>query len=140
MNLLVIGANPSESSPDDSAFHPSTKSRKIIDSWLKQMNMPLNIIYLNVCNYKTPNNRSLSQTEIANGIKNLMLEIEKYISTEDCKIITVGNVADEAVYKLKLEHFKCPHPSGRNRQLNSSVFVEDMIDKMRKYLGKNLEL
>lgn len=131
LKVLIIGSNPSESSPDDSPFHPDTKSRQKIDNWLAQTKLSCEVIYLNVCNYKKVNNAPLLTKEIVDHLPALQKSLKE---CESYKVITVGRAASEAVSRLKIEHFKCPHPSGRNRSLNSKTFVDNMISMLTKYL------
>ena len=50
------------------------------------------------------------------------------------KVIALGGVASKALSKVGVEHFKMPHPSPRNRQLNDKQFEIDMLFKMKEYL------
>ena len=46
----------------------------------------------------------------------------------------LGNVASDSLSKVNVEHFKMPHPSPRNRQLNDKQFEKTMIRKCYNYL------
>jgi len=50
------------------------------------------------------------------------------------KVIALGGVASKALTKVGVRHFKMPHPSPRNRQLNDKQFESDMLYKMKEYL------
>ena len=45
------------------------------------------------------------------------------------KIIALGNVASNALKKVGVDHFKMPHPSPLNRQLNDKQFEKTMIEE-----------
>ena len=49
-------------------------------------------------------------------------------------VIALGNVASDSLRKVNVEHFKMPHPSPRNRQLNDKQFEKTMIRKCYNYL------
>jgi hypothetical protein len=48
------------------------------------------------------------------------------------KIITLGNNASKQLSYV--QHFKLPHPSGRNRQLNDKKFIEQKLKECREWL------
>jgi hypothetical protein len=50
------------------------------------------------------------------------------------RVIALGNVASSCLHKLGIEHFKMPHPSGRNRLLNDREYELAMIERCREYL------
>lgn len=130
--LIVVGLCPSESSPDDSAFHPETKSRQTVDHWIALTGIECEVIYLNIYNHKKKNNAPLSAKDINESLPALQTFIREH---DEYKIVTVGKDASKAVSKLRIMHLACPHPSGRNRLLNSSTYVEQMIINLSVYLN-----
>ena len=50
------------------------------------------------------------------------------------KVIALGNVASNSLKKLNIDHFKMPHPSGLNRQLNDKEFEKTKIKECYNYL------
>lgn len=50
------------------------------------------------------------------------------------KIIALGNFASEALDKINVSHFKLPHPSPLNRQLNDKNFERHVLENCRNYL------
>ena len=50
------------------------------------------------------------------------------------KVIALGNVASNSLKKLNKDHFKMPHPSGLNRQLNDKEFEKKKIKECYNYL------
>ena len=50
------------------------------------------------------------------------------------KVIALGNVASNSLKKLNIDHFKMPHPSGLNRQLNDKEFEKKKIKECYNYL------
>lgn len=50
------------------------------------------------------------------------------------RVIALGNVASSSLHKIGIEHFKMPHPSGRNRLLNDREYELAMIERCREYI------
>ena len=125
--VLLVGSNPSVKSPDTSAFHPQTKSRKIIDKWFRDI--PVDLYFKNIHNYPTPNNRPLRALEINQNRDRILRECSGFDY-----VIGLGNTASDALKKIGVSHFKCPHPSGMNRLLNCSDYVANLIDRLKNHL------
>lgn len=51
------------------------------------------------------------------------------------KVVALGNFADEALTKAGIAHFKLPHPSPLNRQINDDRFINKILDECRDYLS-----
>lgn len=51
------------------------------------------------------------------------------------KIIALGNNASKALGDIP--HFKLPHPSGRNRQINNKKFIDKKLKECREWLTSN---
>ena len=63
------------------------------------------------------------------------IDFDKLVKCEEAnKVIALGNVASDSLRKVNVEHFKMPHPSPRNRQLNDKQFEKTMIRKCYNYL------
>ena len=134
MKVLFVGSNPGSASPDDSAFHPSSKTRTTLDSWLSSVDCER--CYVNVADYKTPNNRALTSKEI----KLLLPSLEaKIFSHKDCKIVAVGSTAAKALKLIGADFLAIPHPSGRTRQYNDKAFKAATINTLILFIkGYNI--
>lgn len=56
----------------------------------------------------------------------------------DCMVIALGNKASKhlsAIATIKVTHFKLPHPSGLNRQLNDKAKLFLKLRECKRYLG-----
>ena len=51
------------------------------------------------------------------------------------KVIALGAVAASSLSKIGINHFRMPHPSGRNRQLNDPELVEKYLRECEEYLA-----
>ncbi len=59
-------------------------------------------------------------------------------SWRDCdldKVVALGNNASSLLTMLKVPHFKLPHPSGRNRQINDKAFIYNKLQECRAWLN-----
>lgn len=52
-------------------------------------------------------------------------------------IIALGNNASKVMTPTK--HFKLPHPSGRNRQINDKQFITNKLSECREYIRRHNE-
>lgn len=119
MRVLFVGSNPGSQNPDGTAFHISSRSRKTIDEWLKGIDAE--VAFINVADFKTPNNRPLSASEVRACLPALASKICLY---KDFKIVAVGGTAEKALRLLNVPvYHSMPHPSGRSRKLNDPLFV-----------------
>lgn len=50
------------------------------------------------------------------------------------KVIALGGIASRVLTKMGVAHFRMPHPSGRNRQLNDRSFERKKLRELRKWL------
>lgn len=50
------------------------------------------------------------------------------------KAIALGNNASDALSTLGTPHFKLPHPSGRNRQINNKDFIAKKLEECKLWL------
>jgi hypothetical protein len=50
--------------------------------------------------------------------------------------IALGNEASKALTKLGTPHFKLPHPSGRNRQINDKAYIQSRLEAAKIYIDR----
>jgi uracil-DNA glycosylase family 4 len=137
--VLFLGSNPSQRSTRSVPFWHDTNSRKILNKWLKQLNVDIKYIdFLNISNAPTPNNRPLKINEIKACLGRLENDIVSKLRPD--YIVTLGKAAEKALTLMKIEetgyHFYAmPHPSGLNRLLNDPEYVEGKINGLREYLN-----
>jgi hypothetical protein len=79
-------------------------------------------MHVNVCTYKTENNRPLKISEIKVALPKLAVEI----ANAD-KVVALGKTAAKALTLLGVTFYEMPHPSPRNRLLNNSKYVEQKV-------------
>jgi uracil-DNA glycosylase len=50
------------------------------------------------------------------------------------KVIALGGEASKVLNRYRTSHFKLPHPSGRNRQINDKEFIKRQLEACKKWL------
>jgi uracil-DNA glycosylase family 4 len=134
VKVLFVGSNPGSASPDNSAFHPSSKTRLTLESWIS--NVDCESYYINVADYKTPNNRALTSKEIKLLLPSLKVKISAH---EGFKIVAVGLAAAKALKLIDADFLAIPHPSGRTRQYNDKAFKAATINTLILFIkGYNI--
>lgn len=53
---------------------------------------------------------------------------------QDMHVVTLGAIASKRLDYLKIVHFKLPHPSGLNRQINGKKFIKSRLDACKQWL------
>jgi uracil-DNA glycosylase len=124
-----VGSNPSTSSVDNSAFHKTTRSAKILAHWLS--NIKTNIEFTNVCDKKTYNNKTLSTADIRANLTELKLGI---MISRPTHIVALGKTAEKALTLLQLNFYAMPHPSGRNRMCNDKNAMKEKIKGLELFV------
>ena len=125
MRIVFLGSNPSNASPMDEAF-THCKSRKTLDSWIELLGLNVNDVeFMNVSNVKTPKNRPLKPSEIR-------AEVDRLIDDTYSKVVVcLGGTAKEAMTlvnkKVPRSYITLPHPSGGNRLLNNSQWLDKTL-------------
>ena len=62
-----------------------------------------------------------------------------YTSLKNCintsyKVLALGVFPSQALQKLNIDHFRLPHPSPRNRQLNDKTFEYMMLEECKGFV------
>jgi uracil-DNA glycosylase len=99
------------------------------------MNIKSDIVFINVSDTVTANNRSLTVREIKSNLQALEQKIKCIRPTH---IVAIGKAADRALTLLQLHFYTMPHPSGRNRVCNDGRFIAEKIKGLELFvLGPN---
>ena len=116
INILVVGINPSDKE------HYKNNTMKRLAIWMNRMD--------------------LNKYSFTNCITTLGKYTKSMVDYDDLKervdgfdkVIALGGFVSDALDKIGMEHFKLPHPSGLNRQINDSEFVEKELSKCLQWL------
>lgn len=119
--LLLVGDKPSKKNTDPKvAFVGTSSSFKTIQKWLEVL---------------------LDEKAHISMINRVDPEFSVVLiraSLKGYKIIALG---EEASYALinngVVNHFKLPHPSGRNRKLNNKVYVSEVLAKCKAWIERD---
>lgn len=115
MRVLVLGLNPSRRLG-------KSPSLKRLYSWLDQLDLQ----YVSFCNIYA----EFGQFSLRDIDRNYICEITR--SPE--KVIALGAKTSDILRLMGIPHFRLPHPSNTNRQLNSVSYVRSQLEKCREYL------
>lgn len=124
--VMIVGLNPSNESPDNSAFHPDTKSGRTIRNWLKDTQCCVE--FENIYGWKDKDHGKPLKSEL------ILPDRIKLAYACGFKIVTCGNVADEILVKYKIKHFAMPHPSGLCRFWNDKEKGDAKIAEMLEWI------
>lgn len=113
MVVLFVGDTPSASTDPNNAF-VGAKCETRLKAWIATL--------------LGPND----EFNIINSTDEFYAEcVESYVK-QGCPVIALGN---KAALRLKgYPHFKLPHPSGLNRQINNKKFIENQLQKAKIYI------
>ena len=111
--VLFIGDRPAPNAKTPVPFKYA-KCEKRLAEWIKA---------LGVTDYKLINSAS-DYFDLA-----LVLAIQSGVP-----LVALGNNASKAIGRAN--HFKLPHPSGRNRQINDKEFISEKLSKCKLWLGR----
>lgn len=119
--ILVIGMNP--------ANKPKIRTSptfKRLENWMDQ----IGVQYFSFCNtYDEQAEAKLS---------NVNFDRMSILAKDYDKIIALGGFASASLDKIKVAHFKMPHPSPRNRLLNDKAFEKRVIKECKEYVCKTV--
>lgn len=127
--VVVVGSNPAIASPDSTLPFAGTRSGKTLRSWLDRLGLGP-VFLVNVSSVRTPGNRKLKVSEYE------LEALRKVVRDDTTTVIALGETAAHALEKIGVEHFKLPHPSGRNRLLNDMDYLDQKIAECRAFIAK----
>lgn len=131
--VVLVGSNPSNKSPDCSAFHPDTKSRKFVDQWFDES---WSVAYENLVDFKTENNKQLSKTQIKENLWDIQSKMDRY-TVAGYRIVACGKIAAMGLNMAEVKHFEMPHPSGLCRFWNDKEAGDTKVKEMKKWVLQN---
>lgn len=134
--ILFVGSNPSQRSKSTLPFWHDTKSMIVLDKWIDAIGYDTisSLLFCNVSDLPTPNNRPLKISEIKSNLSLLQAKIEQM---QPQKIIALGKTAEKALTLLHIPHHAMEHPSGLNRNLNNKEYMAVKLEELKQYIQSN---
>lgn len=123
--IILVGSNPSPLNLDPKIAFEGSKSYPILKRWLRE---------LNVTEYELIN---LSDKILCSGEQLRVPDINYERLLEQTKgkiVIGLGNIVSKALKRIRVDHFKLPHPSPKNRKLNDKSFEQSILRECREWL------
>lgn len=115
--ILFVGDRPSaKMKPGAQPFEGAACEKRLLE-WITSVSMPHE-------GYRIVN---------ADNKKTLRQEIQ-YSMIFKYPVIALGNNASQHLCSMGVQHFKLPHPSGRNRQINNKKFIKSRLAECKKWL------
>lgn len=112
--VLFIGDRPSKFNAIAGQAFIGTQSYKVLQKWA---------VALDLKDFAMLNSEEVDLPHII-----------RFYSTGN-QLVALGNKASKVLQQLGFNHFKLPHPSGRNRQLNDGIFVTQKLKECKQYLN-----
>jgi hypothetical protein len=115
--IIFVGDKPSKRmKPGAKPFEGAACERRV-KSWINTLTRGGDDQYLiiNQCDYE-------------------FINFVAMVRRDGHRLIALGNNASKAISTV--DHFKLPHPSGRNRQINDKAFISKRLNECREWLRK----
>ena len=119
--VLIVGMNPSNTLENKKVRKNSTFDR--LNKWMDQLQVN-HYSFINVINER---NIKLNHKDVDD--KFLLSAAKDYNY-----IIALGGFASDSLIRADINHFRLPHPSPLNRQLNDKQFEKEILKQCGKYL------
>lgn len=132
MNIVFVGDEPSLDNVRSDVAFVGTKSYKRLLDWIYKMDVNINNTHL----INKSNLTVLNKNEFEIHPDQHTTVFMEYV---DCKFVALGNNASKALEALKIDHFKLPHPSGRNRAVNNKSLVLRELQACKEFLNLSRE-
>lgn len=113
--ILIVGDTPAPKATTPIPFKDA-KCEPRLNEWIRRLG------------YRRENCRLINRT--SDGFEMAVVLAVNF----GVPIVALGNNASKALHDMRVNHFKLPHPSGRNRQLNDKAFITDRIALCRIWL------
>jgi len=114
--VLVVGINPANKS--------GSPTLKKLNAWMDN----LGVKFYSFMNCIGDKGNYLSKQVDYSLIEQYSMGIKYY------KILALGGFPSKVLNDLKIDHFKLPHPSPRNRKLNDRRFEQTILEECKTYL------
>lgn len=121
MKVLFVGDKPSRLNTNPGVAFIGTPSYRNLCKWIAKMQIP-------------------DFTMVNSNDRNVLLPAVYGCHRDNMGVhcvVALGNVASKRLDLLAIKHFKLPHPSPLNRQLNNEYFIDEKLYECYRYLMEN---
>jgi len=119
--IIFVGDKPSKKNKNIGIPFVGTQSYKRLLDWIWQMDINVTDVHL-----VNANSSDFSEETIA-------LSQFRFVGSV---MVALGNSASKFLDTIEVEHFKLPHPSGRNLKLNDKEWLTTELNKCKRYLNE----
>lgn len=123
--ITFVGDKPSKKNKSDNVPFVGTQSYKRLLTWIWHMNIDITRVKLMNRSRPTPIFLAYQMT----GEDFFKNEVDKSL------YVALGNKAANFLNKYSIEHFKLPHPSGRNLKLNDAKWLDNELKKCEDWVN-----
>lgn len=116
MKVMVLGLNPSEHGGKSKTF-------KTLHKWMDDLDVKYYCFDNVTWDFEQPKSNKDVDFE---RIKESIFGCER--------ILALGSKADAVLRHLGANHYSLPHPSGLNRQINNSEYLQALIKDCKRYI------
>ena len=127
MKVLIIGMNPSAVQPGSTVTGRKNSTFDRLYRWMDKLQIE-RFSFTN-CFHEAGDTKKLSADE-----RSFLLTCAQGYDI----VLSLGGFAHQNLKKLNIESFKLPHPSPRNRALNSSEFEARELDRCNTYIMEKM--
>jgi uracil-DNA glycosylase len=118
MYTIFVGDKPSPKNVSQVIPFVGTQSYKTLLDWIWKMDVDITFVML----------------ANKNQIPVWLMAADDETRIRRHTYVALGNEASKELERLNIQHFKLPHPSGRNRLLNNKKFIDSELEKCKNYI------
>lgn len=112
--VLLVGDAPSGLNLDPKVPFIGSKCWPRLQNWMESLECRADSIIINQSDYTFP-------------------QLLSVITYHNIPVVALGNNASKALKDIP--HFKLPHPSGLNRQINDKSFINQQLSAAKSYIS-----
>jgi hypothetical protein len=113
LRILLIGDAPSKYNLDPIVPFVGARCFPRLNAWIKKMSCSPDSVIINQCDFT-------------------FVQLLSFVNYWNLPVVALGNKASKALRDIP--HFKLPHPSGLNRQINDKNYINYQLLACKRYI------